>query len=755
MKKVILVLIIFFDILNVFSADSKWNILKKDDFIFIQAGKLQKKLNIRNSQLIINSFILDGKELSLHPNEEVSFRLLQANLGWKPILFSDLDCKQAIETTATFGQTDQLKVKQTERLSESESAWKEIAVFKSVDWHRTFNQLNYVISEPKQGVKHLTIRLRSTNGKLPEDFWVSVNYEIYEGFPAIRQWVEFVNNTSNIYKVDKLFLSKMNFQNILPQDFPLTPDDKVATASIRAFSSADESYGLILGSELPSATRFFDKKTGVMGYEDNYFEWILMPSEKFESEPISYYAFSGEVFSTISSISKPLDRCIEGEFQSYLDQCIGVVANKCELYVPRYSTWSNYASSITGDICEQIIPIAAKCGFKLFEIDDGWQRDRLGTEPHAQKFYQIDKIAGLIQEYGMDLGLWVSCYRDLNSKDVKALPNAISLPLIKRLGGYGMSFASNWRNFFAQDIVFLRDKYGAKLIKEDFSNILFGDQAFGHDSRSLKESYLKGLRGLLEAQKIVKAQSPDITMMLSHEIYWGTPGVPCDLAVMKSAACYHIPPNDYSGLAQKGGPRLVSEYSHLVKKENVIKEHYQGCYNARRRYYEHRGLPMHMIEYYGAASANVQGGLTTEIQDRQICSFLMGIPTVYSGDLLSLTQENIMHYRKRFDILDEYQKKYGIYRFFQFSGVPEPTDEDWHWWGKLNSEKKGIIVVIRGNAGENKRKINIPWVNKNDKYIVKSLFTGEFIGEFIGGDLQDGKLEIQLPKMGQTILAVE
>ena len=45
------------------------------------------------------------------------------------------------------------------------------------------------------------------------------------------------------------------------------------------------------------------------------------------------------------------------------------------------------------------------------------------------------------------------------------------------------------------------------------------------------------------------------------------------------------------------------------------------------------------------------------------------------------------------------ERAYGIYKHFQFSGVPEPTDVDWHWWGKLNAAGHGAVVVLRGSGG--------------------------------------------------------
>jgi hypothetical protein len=177
-----------------------------------------------------------------------------------------------------------------------------------------------------------------------------------------------------------------------------------------------------------------------------------------------------------------------------------------------------------------------------------------------------------------------------------------------------------------------------------------------------------------------------------------------------------------------------------------------GCWNARQRFYAHRGLPLYGLEYYGAATVNFKGSLTPEVQDRQICSWLMGAPVVYAGDLASLTPENIERYRQRFDLLKRLQKTYDIYRHFQYSGVPEPTDTDWHWWGKLNEQGHGAVVVLRGSAGEDKRRVNIPWVDPESKYRVTALFAGRPLGDYTGSQLIKGTLEIDLPVYGQEIL---
>jgi hypothetical protein len=130
----------------------------------------------------------------------------------------------------------------------------------------------------------------------------------------------------------------------------------------------------------------------------------------------------------------------------------------------------------------------------------------------------------------------------------------------------------------------------------------------------------------------------------------------------------------------------------------------------------------------------------------------MGALQMFSGDLASLTEENIQRYRQRFEIVKRLEGAYGIYRHFQYSGVPAPTDTDWHWWGKLNEHGHGAVVVMRGNGGKDQRVINIPWVQPDGRYQVTALFQKQDLGTFSGKQLQAGELSIKLPPVGQEIL---
>jgi hypothetical protein len=279
---------------------------------------------------------------------------------------------------------------------------------------------------------------------------------------------------------------------------------------------------------------------------------------------------------------------------------------------------------------------------------------------------------------------------------------------------------------------------------------MYGDLAEGHESRTRRESLLRGLRGLLTAQAELRKAAPDIVNEITHEIYWGTPGVPADLAALKHTARFHIPPNECIGsdIAREFAGRKIDAAEH---RQALLR----GCWLARQRFYSHRGMPLYPLELYAAATTNHEGSLTPEVQDRQIASWLMGAPVCYSGDARTLTPENIAHYRKRFDEIRRLEARYAISRHFQFSGVPEPTDTDWHWWGKLNDKREGVVVVIRGSAGATRRTIHIPWADPAKNYRVQGLFSGKPYGTFTGRQLQDAGVPLALASYGQELLELE
>lgn len=728
-------------------------ITREQETFRIRAGALERVLRVSGGNVATEGLSVSGTPLIDGPAGEVSLVISRASPNRNPLDLLPGGVTGGVKVAeAQEGGTDALRIgvdATPDKSAPQGVEWLDRRTFAAASWAPCFGLTRAAIHSPRPGVQRLVIRSRPSQDPVLGGLSINLMYEVYSGYPVIRKWVEIHNNSPHWLRLENLVIDDLRLGKTLQPGLPLTPSERGATASIVAFSSTDKSRGVIVASEVPSALRSLSDD-GASGYNPEHFEWILGPAESFVSEPTFLYGFSGEVVKTPSADSLPLDRAVEGPFKAFLREHLGISPADRPVAAPLWCSWTNFGHVIDDALIRQQAEIAARCGFAVFQLDDGWQKDRLGIEPDGRTFPDFTATCDFIRARGMRLGLWVSCFRSRDAGDFKALPSAASVPEIKRLDGVAMSFAGPWHRYYANDLVSLHDRYGATYFKQDFSNIQFGDLAAGRPSRSRKESLLRGLRGMLEAQSLLRHLAPDVANEITHEIYWGTPGTPCDLAALKHAALYHIPPNDYSGCGHfKERPNDGwSRYGVEVLRQKLA----SGCLNARNRLYAHRGLPLECIEYYAAATVNWRGSLTPEIQDRQICSWLMGAPTVYSGDLASLTDEHIARYRDRFDHLKRLEATYGIYRRFQFSGVPSPTDTDWHWWGKLDERGCGAVVVLRGGGGADQRAVNIPWVDPSARYRVTALFTGKELGAFTGRQLQDGELSLTLPLLGQEIL---
>lgn len=731
------------------------------DIIRIIAGSISREIKISSSGFSTSGIYINGTNVIENQSEEVSIRIHDAYPNRKPVGLTEAGGNALLLKDMSAGSGDELEMDGGESRQETPKVvWENAKVLHAARWGDVFGQIKYDITNPSPGTTRLCIRSRCGNPGYWNGMFVDVNYEIYAGYPAIRKWVEIINNSGQWRKIDQVTTDHLDITENFTKATDFTPSGHGAVTSIRSYSNEHYSEGLILVSEVPSALRTIHPD-GTMGYNPEFFEWILGPTEKFVSEPVFLYGFSGEVIETISGISTPLDRAIEGPFKNFLSEVIGVKSPDTENFLPLWCTWTNFGPLINDRNMREMANLASSMGLKTLLLDAGWAQSPkpdaiipVGTHPDSVKFPDFGETCAYIEKKDLQVGLWVTCFRHPEfSEDVRVLSGGYSLPKVQREDGLAMSYAGPWRYYYANDLLRLHDQFGASYFKQDLTNIKFGDFAEGHDSRSPKESILRGLRGLFEAQDYIGKSSPSMQLELTHEIYWGTPGVPCDVAALKHAHFFHIPPNDYSG-AGHTKQRVNERWSDNpdCQPEKLRQQLISGCWNARRQFFAHRGLPLQSIEYYGAATVNFKGSLTPSIQQRQLCSWLMGGPTVYAGDLASLAPENIETYRKGFALLEYLNKKYHIYQYFQYSGVPAPTDTDWHWWGKLNEAGYGAVVVIRGSEGDEERRINIPWVNPKSKFNMHLCFSGQNLGIYSGKELTSGKLKLALPVYGQEII---
>lgn len=720
-----------------------------DRAVRISAEGFERVIDLTNGNVSSSRLRVEGKELLAGRAPEFSVTVTRAEpnaapRGLKPGEGGSIASQKTFQPGKHVepGNFDDTSLNVTTR-------WVAPVRVQASQWAKEFALAPPEVVHPAPQRSRLVLRARARNGGTLEGLVISLFYEVYAGEPVVRKWVELANQGTVWRKLERLTIDDLELAPSLSERVPLTPAGYGVETSMIGFVASNGTYGVIAGSEIPSGLRSI-RTNGASGYHPSRFEWVLGPGESFASEPVFLYAFSGAVEPTLSARSTPLDRAVEGPFQHFVSRYIGIVGERLPCDAPQWLTWATFGPNLNDALIRQQADLAARAGFVQFLIDDGWQRDRLGIEPNPATFPDFAATASYIRSRGLKLGLWLSCFRSNGSPDLKTMSENCSLPVVTRLDGVAMSFTTPWRDFYAQELARVHREFGVAYFKQDFSNLLYGDLAEGHPNRTRKESVLRGLRGLLAAQDRLRTLAPEVMNQLTHEIYWDTPGAPCDLAALQHAARYHVSPNACRGLGPR--PRRGQAIPPAVDPLQLRTELRAACFEARQIFYAHRGLPLYCLEFYGAATEDHQGSLSPDVQDRQVVSWLLGAPLVFSGDLSTLSVQHLTHYQKRFALVNRLQQSWDIYRHFQFSGVPAPTDEDWHWWGKLNAEGYGAVVVVRGRAGAERRAINIPWVTPERQYVVRALFSERSMGNSSGRQLQRAGLELSLPPYGQEIL---
>ena len=719
-----------------------------DGHAVLRSGILERVIHFDQSGIRTASLTVSGHELLADSATEFSFSLSREESNRRPQGIGPDEAGSIPIVSSKVFSGNNVDPSRYDDKRPNAPKWVDARMIEASDWGSPAGPTVPTVTEPSPGAIRLSLHTPLRPGPGFGEISIELIYEIYDGHPAVRKWAVLRNGGSRWLRVrsmtiENLQLAALTHKELAAAMFGVQP-------SVVAFESPGSLYGLIAASEIPSALRSISDH-GAMGYTEGFFEWVLGPGEEFSSEAVFEYAYNGAVTGRHGAISTPLDRAIEGSYMEFLRTRIGIAADSAPLHGPQWMSWATFYDDIDDALIRELASIAGRAGFTEILIDDGWQKGRLGTEVDPEKFSDFDATTEFIRSKGLRLGLWVSCYRDAESADLIAMPDGRVLPAVIRstsLPGFAMSFASPWRDYYVRDLVSLARRFNVSYFKQDFSAILSGDLADGHESRTRRESLLRGLRGLLAAQEGLRKAAPEVVNEITHEIYWGTPGVPADLAALKYTARFHIPPNEAIGADLARWSQGREDFS----AEEHAAQLRRGCWLARQRFYSHRAMPLYALEFYAAATTNYKGSLTASIQDRQVASWLMGSPVCFSGDLRTLSEENIAHYRRRLEEVDRMERSYGIYRNFQFSGAPEPTDVDWHWWGKLNPQGHGAVVILRGSGGAEGRAVTVPWVRRDQSYRVVGVFSGKPYGILSGTALQDEGIPVELPVYGQEIL---
>ena len=64
----------------------------------------------------------------------------------------------------------------------------------------------------------------------------------------------------------------------------------------------------------------------------------------------------------------------------FLHERLGIAAEKAPIYAPQWMSWAVFRDRVDDRLIREVAQRAGRAGFAQLMIDDGWQRDRMGTE---------------------------------------------------------------------------------------------------------------------------------------------------------------------------------------------------------------------------------------------------------------------------------------------------------------------------------------------------------------------------------------
>ena len=389
------------------------------DAVTLRAGLLSRNIHMSGQRLYTASIRVDGHELLATAIPEVRFMVRRAEPNRRPVGLRPGEGKllQSERTFTYYGGKPLDPMRWEDRRPEA-TRWTDAVAVSSDRWGDWTGKPQRQIVEPKPGVRRLIIGTPLTADASFGQLTVTTCYETYEGHPVVRKWIEIENRGDRWLMLDHLTIDALQLAEAYRHATPMTPRELGVQPSVVGFGDAAQSCGLIAASEVPAALRSVSED-GAMGYSDEWFEWVLGPKEKFVSEPVFLYAYAGPVVQTLSAQSTPLDRAIEGPYMRFLHEQVGIAADHAPLYAPQWLTWAVFQFRIDDNLMRTQADLAARAGFAQVLFDDGWQKDRLGTEVDTAKFPDMAATSKYIRARGLSLGLWLSCIRTDESPDLR------------------------------------------------------------------------------------------------------------------------------------------------------------------------------------------------------------------------------------------------------------------------------------------------------------------------------------------------
>ncbi|MBP7687236.1 MAG: alpha-galactosidase [Thermoflexales bacterium] len=412
--------------------------------------------------------------------------------------------------------------------------------------------------------------------------------------------------------------------------------------------------------------------------------------------------------------------------QDYADpRWVMPLSTKNELRKPanpakwHYNTWDPFGTRIDEVTVMQLIPIAARMGFEVFTIDDGWQARYGDNAISPDRFPNgLDRIREAVEANGMRLGLWAplavvdqalaALSPDLLCRDahgqVKTTMTAMGEQSV-------MCLASDYARLAAARLIELIATYHLAYIKLDLTTVFnaYGEApgcyAPNHQHANATESVLRIYEAIAHITQAVYAQQPDVLIDLTFEL-WGQKHT-IDYGLLRAA--------DLSWISNVG--------------DNV--DAGAGPRQARTLLYQRSlAIPVETM---------LIGNLRADTGDpREKFATALGSCPLLLGDLRRLSDEQIDWYGNMIRWQRQLRTEINLSEsFFPLGSWRQPSVIEWDGFARLARSGEGLIVLFRNESTLAHAHVQVPLPGESH-YTLTSIMTGVALDGQSAADFRAG-----------------
>jgi len=387
-----------------------------------------------------------------------------------------------------------------------------------------------------------------------------------------------------------------------------------------------------------------------------------------------------------------------------------------------YNTWDPFGTHIDETIVMQLIPLAARMGFEIFTLDDGWQAQYGDNDVSPERFPRgLERIRDAVEAHGMRLGLWAPL-AVVDRALATASPAIISAQCRDSWGqtkttltAQGeqvvMCLASDYGQLAAARLIELIERYHLAYLKLDLTTVFnaYGEapgcHALGHQHASAAESVVRIYEAIAQVTQVIYAQHPDVLIDLTFEL-WGQKHT-IDYGLLRAADLAWIS-NVGDNTDDAAGPR-----------------------QARTLLY-HRSLAI-------PVETMLIGNLRADTGDpREKFATALGACPLLLGDLRRLTDVQVAWYGDKIRWYRNLRREVNLAEsFFPLGSWRQPSVVDWDGFARLSRAGEGLIVLFRNASDTAQARVQIP-LPGSAHYNLTSVMTGATLGQLTAAGFRAG-----------------